>query len=85
MRLPMLMNPTSCQPPGGHHHPDNESKFAFQELVRRGIPHHFRGIAWQLLCTAHESKDKPKYAEYIRTQSACEKVTFCILGFIQST
>ena len=46
----------------------------FQELVRRGIPHHFRGIAWQLLCNAHESKDKPKYAEYIRTQSACEKV-----------
>lgn len=45
-----------------------------KELVRRGIPHHFRGIAWQLLCSAHESKDKPKYAEYIRTQSACEKV-----------
>jgi hypothetical protein len=45
----------------------------FQELVRRGIPHHFRGIAWQLLCSA-DSKDKPKYAEYIRTQSACEKV-----------
>ena len=27
-----------------------------KELVRRGIPHHFRGIAWQLLCNAHDSK-----------------------------
>ena len=42
--------------------------------MRKGIPHHFRGIAWQLLCDAHESKDKPKYAEYMKTQSACEKV-----------
>jgi hypothetical protein len=47
---------------------------AFQELVRRGIPHHFRGIAWQLLCSAHESKDKAKYADYMKRQSACEKV-----------
>jgi len=45
-----------------------------KELVRRGIPHHFRGIAWQLLCHAQESIDRPKYAEYIKTQSACEKV-----------
>ncbi|XP_040583070.1 ecotropic viral integration site 5 ortholog isoform X3 [Lepeophtheirus salmonis] len=47
----------------------------FKELVRKGIPHHFRGIAWQLLCGAHESKDnKKKYADYMKTQSACEKV-----------
>ena len=46
----------------------------FQELVRRGIPHHFRGMAWQLLCSAHESKDKAKYADYMKRQSACEKV-----------
>jgi len=45
-----------------------------KELARRGIPHHFRGIAWQLLCDAHESKDKQKYAEHMKTQSACEKV-----------
>ena len=45
-----------------------------KELVRRGIPHHFRGIAWQLLCDAHDSKDKSMYAEYMKTQSACEKV-----------
>merc|ERR1711953_764263 len=45
-----------------------------KELVRRGIPHHFRGMAWQLLCSAHESKDKAKYADYMKRQSACEKV-----------
>lgn len=49
-------------------------KLLSQDLVRRGIPHHFRGIAWQLLCDAHESSDKPKYADYMKTQSACEKV-----------
>lgn len=48
--------------------------FLLQELVRRGIPHHFRGMAWQLLCSAHESKDKAKYADYMKRQSACEKV-----------
>ncbi|KAG7154430.1 Ecotropic viral integration site 5 ortholog-like, partial [Homarus americanus] len=44
------------------------------ELVRKGIPHHFRGITWQLLCSAHNSPEKGKYAEYLRTTSACEKV-----------
>ncbi|XP_076048504.1 ecotropic viral integration site 5 isoform X3 [Oratosquilla oratoria] len=45
-----------------------------KELVHRGIPHHFRGISWQLLCSAHNSPDKAKYAEYLKTTSACEKV-----------
>jgi len=45
-----------------------------KELVRRGIPHHFRGMAWQLLCSAHDSADKAKYADYMKQQSACEKV-----------
>ncbi|KAB7506775.1 Ecotropic viral integration site 5 [Armadillidium nasatum] len=45
-----------------------------KDLVRRGIPHHFRGITWQLLCSAHNSPEKTKYAEYLRTTSACEKV-----------
>lgn len=45
-----------------------------KELVRKGIPHHFRGITWQLLCSAHNSPEKAKYAEYLRTTSACEKV-----------
>lgn len=44
-----------------------------RELVRRGIPHHFRPIVWQLLCGASEV-DKKQYAEYIKATSACEKV-----------
>uniref|UniRef100_A0A6A7G123 Ecotropic viral integration site 5 ortholog-like n=3 Tax=Hirondellea gigas TaxID=1518452 RepID=A0A6A7G123_9CRUS len=45
-----------------------------KELVRKGIPVHFRGITWQLLCDAHSSPDKFKYAEHLKTTSACEKV-----------
>jgi len=45
-----------------------------KELARAGIPHHFRGMAWQVLCGAHDSSDKSKYSAYLRTQSACEKV-----------
>ncbi|XP_022209170.1 ecotropic viral integration site 5 ortholog isoform X2 [Drosophila obscura] len=44
-----------------------------RELVRRGIPHHFRAIVWQQLSTAAEA-DKKQYAEYIKATSACEKV-----------
>ncbi|XP_055624538.1 ecotropic viral integration site 5 ortholog isoform X3 [Toxorhynchites rutilus septentrionalis] len=44
-----------------------------KELVRKGIPHHFRAIVWQLLCGATEA-DKKQYAEYIKATSACEKV-----------
>ncbi|XP_050509320.1 ecotropic viral integration site 5 ortholog isoform X1 [Diabrotica virgifera virgifera] len=45
-----------------------------RELVRRGIPLHFRAIAWQLLCKATDSPEKKQYAEYIKTKSPCEKV-----------
>ncbi|XP_044734011.1 ecotropic viral integration site 5 ortholog isoform X2 [Chrysoperla carnea] len=45
-----------------------------RELVRKGVPHHFRGIVWQLLCGAHESPEKKQYADYIKATSACEKV-----------
>lgn len=44
-----------------------------KELVRKGIPHHFRAIAWQLLCSAADT-DKKQYAEYIKATSACERV-----------
>ena len=47
---------------------------SLQDLVRKGIPVHFRGITWQLLCDAHISSDKSKYAEHLKTTSACEKV-----------
>ncbi|CAH1785847.1 unnamed protein product [Owenia fusiformis] len=45
-----------------------------KDLVRKGIPHHFRGIVWQLLCNAHNSEHKDKYAEYLKTPSPCEKM-----------
>ncbi|XP_056644349.1 ecotropic viral integration site 5 ortholog isoform X2 [Diorhabda sublineata] len=45
-----------------------------RELVRRGIPLHFRPITWQLLCRATDSPEKKLYAEYIKTKSPCEKV-----------
>lgn len=44
-----------------------------KDLVRKGIPHHFRAIVWQLLCGATDT-DKKQYAEYIKATSACEKV-----------
>lgn len=45
-----------------------------RDLVRKGIPHHFRGIVWQLLCGAHDSAVKKSYADYIKATSAYEKV-----------
>lgn len=44
-----------------------------RELVRKGIPHHFRTIVWQRLCGAADT-DKKQYADYIKATSACEKV-----------
>ncbi len=46
----------------------------FQDMVRKGIPHHFRGIAWQLLCGAHNSTAKEQYSEYLKQTSPFEKV-----------
>lgn len=37
-----------------------------RELVRKGIPLHFRAIVWQLLCSAAEAPEKELYAEYIK-------------------
>ncbi|GAB6024976.1 hypothetical protein CHUAL_010070 [Chamberlinius hualienensis] len=45
-----------------------------KDMVRKGIPHHFRGLVWQLLGNAHNSAEKEKYADYIKQSSPCEKV-----------
>lgn len=37
-----------------------------RELVRRGVPLHFRTIVWQLLCGANEAPEKKLYADYIK-------------------
>lgn len=45
-----------------------------RDLVRAGVPHHFRGIVWQLLAGVDTSPEKRQYASYIKAKSACEKV-----------
>ncbi|KAI4471071.1 tbc1 domain family member gtpase-activating protein [Holotrichia oblita] len=47
-----------------------------RDLCRRGIPTHFRGIAWQLLCSATEAPEKKLFAEYIKMP---EEEAFAVL------
>ncbi|XP_067394572.1 ecotropic viral integration site 5 protein homolog isoform X3 [Emydura macquarii macquarii] len=45
-----------------------------KELVRKGVPHHFRAIVWQLLCTAQSMPIKDQYSELLKMTSPCEKL-----------
>lgn len=45
-----------------------------KEHVRRGIPHHFRGIVWQLLCGAHRSPIKDRYSDLLKQESPSAKL-----------
>uniref|UniRef100_A0A915DNN6 Rab-GAP TBC domain-containing protein n=1 Tax=Ditylenchus dipsaci TaxID=166011 RepID=A0A915DNN6_9BILA len=45
-----------------------------KELVRRGVPQHFRTIAWQLLSNAKSQQIHDLYTEYLRQSSPYEKV-----------
>ncbi|XP_031728773.1 EVI5-like protein isoform X1 [Anarrhichthys ocellatus] len=45
-----------------------------KELVRSGIPHHFRAIVWQLLCNAQNMPVKDQYSELLKMTSPCEKL-----------
>ncbi|KAK2889188.1 hypothetical protein Q8A67_014563 [Cirrhinus molitorella] len=45
-----------------------------KELVRKGIPHHFRAIVWQLLCNAQSLPIKEQYSELLKMTSPCEKL-----------
>ncbi|XP_075800608.1 ecotropic viral integration site 5 protein homolog isoform X4 [Microtus pennsylvanicus] len=45
-----------------------------KELVRKGIPHHFRAIVWQLLCNAQSMSIKDQYSELLKMTSPCEKL-----------
>ncbi|TRY99506.1 hypothetical protein DNTS_020815 [Danionella cerebrum] len=44
------------------------------ELIRKGIPHHFRAIVWQLLCNATDMPVKNQYSELLKMSSPCEKL-----------
>jgi len=51
-----------------------KSQSQVKELVRRGIPNHLRGIAWQVLSGARKSElGREQYPQYLETTSACEK------------
>uniref|UniRef100_A0A7I4Z190 Rab-GAP TBC domain-containing protein n=1 Tax=Haemonchus contortus TaxID=6289 RepID=A0A7I4Z190_HAECO len=59
-------------------------------LVKRGIPQHFRTIAWQLLSNASVSTIHEVYSDYMRQSSVFEKVilrdiprTFPEMGFFK--
>ncbi|XP_051563183.1 EVI5-like protein isoform X1 [Myxocyprinus asiaticus] len=45
-----------------------------KDLVRKGIPHHFRAIVWQLLCSAQNLPIKEQYSELLKMTSPCEKL-----------
>uniref|UniRef100_A0A674NYN0 Ecotropic viral integration site 5 n=1 Tax=Takifugu rubripes TaxID=31033 RepID=A0A674NYN0_TAKRU len=45
-----------------------------KELVRMGVPHHFRAIVWQLLCNAQNMPIKDQYSELLKMTSPCEKL-----------
>ncbi|KAM7141948.1 EVI5-like protein isoform 4-T4 [Molossus nigricans] len=45
-----------------------------EELIRKGIPHHFRAIVWQLLCSATNMPVKNQYSELLKMSSPCEKL-----------
>lgn len=45
-----------------------------KEYIRKGIPVYLRPIAWQYLCGASETNHKENFKEYLKKQSACEKI-----------
>ncbi|XP_041417461.1 ecotropic viral integration site 5 protein homolog isoform X3 [Xenopus laevis] len=45
-----------------------------KELVRKGIPHHFRAIVWQLLCNAQNMPIKDQYCDLLKMTSPSEKL-----------
>ncbi|XP_072005208.1 EVI5-like protein isoform X4 [Engystomops pustulosus] len=45
-----------------------------KELIRKGIPHHFRAIVWQMLCNATDMPVKKQYADLLKMSSPCEKL-----------
>ncbi|XP_052789504.1 ecotropic viral integration site 5 ortholog-like isoform X2 [Mya arenaria] len=45
-----------------------------KQLVRKGIPHPFRGLAWQLMLDVNNSPMKEMYVEYLKQKSPSEKM-----------
>jgi ecotropic viral integration site 5 protein len=45
-----------------------------KEYIRKGIPIYLRPLAWQYLCGANLTDAKEKFKDYLKKQSACEKI-----------
>lgn len=45
-----------------------------REYIRKGIPIYLRPIAWQYLCGANLTDSKEKFKDYLKKNSACEKL-----------
>ena len=45
-----------------------------KDYIRKGIPVYLRPLAWQYLCGADLTDSKEKFKEYLKKQSACEKI-----------
>ncbi|XP_033732775.1 ecotropic viral integration site 5 ortholog-like isoform X1 [Pecten maximus] len=51
-----------------------KKQICIKDLVRKGIPHHFRGLAWQLLLNVNDSPHRQMYAQYLKENSPSEKL-----------
>ncbi|UJR14631.1 hypothetical protein I4U23_001625 [Adineta vaga] len=45
-----------------------------KDMIRTGVPVHFRPLLWQCLAKVETSNVKQKYADYMKMTSPCEKV-----------
>jgi hypothetical protein len=45
-----------------------------REYIRKGIPLYLRPIAWQYLCGANLTDSKERFKEFLKKNSACEKL-----------
>lgn len=46
----------------------------FKDLIRVGVPIHFRSLLWQCLAKVDTSRAKDGYADLMKRTSPCEKV-----------
>ena len=45
-----------------------------KDVIRFGVPIHFRSLLWQSITNVETSDVKDKYAEFMKMTSPCEKV-----------